>query len=294
MTRGDATSVKVSVWAPRARATRSTSSPAGGGWPSPAASGGSGPATCPFSRRATTTPSRSTAAPRGPTPGRRTSPSASRARPGSVDHAAFPWTDEGWTGVDLATAVLYELHVGTFSTEGTFDGAVAHLDHLVALGVTAVELLPVVEFPGRRGLGLRRGRPVGAPPRLRRTRRAEAAGRRLPRPRPRRRARRRLQPPRPGGELPRRARPVLRRPPPDELGPGPERRRAGQRRGAGLRRRQRPHVAAGLPPRRPAARCGARHRRRLGHPRPRAARHVGPRPGGRAGAAACGCCPSPT
>ncbi len=70
-----------------------------------------------------------------------------------VDHDAFPWTDTGWAGFDLPSAVLYELHVGTFSAEGTFDGAIAHLDHLVALGVDAVELLPVVEFPGRRGWG---------------------------------------------------------------------------------------------------------------------------------------------
>ena len=50
-------------------------------------------------------------------------------------------------------AILYELHVGTFSPDGTFDGAVERLDHLVALGADAVELLPVVEFPGRRGWG---------------------------------------------------------------------------------------------------------------------------------------------
>jgi maltooligosyltrehalose trehalohydrolase len=70
-----------------------------------------------------------------------------------VDHAAFAWTDGDWAGFDLPAAVLYELHVGTFSPEGTFDGAIARLDHLVALGVDAVELLPVVEFPGRRGWG---------------------------------------------------------------------------------------------------------------------------------------------
>lgn len=70
-----------------------------------------------------------------------------------VDHAAFAWTDSEWTGFDLASAVLYELHVGTFSPAGTFDGAVERLDHLVALGVDAVEVMPVVEFPGRRGWG---------------------------------------------------------------------------------------------------------------------------------------------
>jgi maltooligosyltrehalose trehalohydrolase len=71
-----------------------------------------------------------------------------------VDHAAFPWTDGGWRGgVPLADSVIYELHVGTFSPEGTFDGVIPRLRHLVDLGVTAVELLPVNEFPGRRGWG---------------------------------------------------------------------------------------------------------------------------------------------
>jgi maltooligosyltrehalose trehalohydrolase len=70
-----------------------------------------------------------------------------------VDHSAFPWTDDGWRGLHLPSAVLYELHVGTFTPEGTFDAVVARLDHLVDLGVTAVELLPVAEFPGTRGWG---------------------------------------------------------------------------------------------------------------------------------------------
>ena len=70
-----------------------------------------------------------------------------------VDHGAFAWTDDGWAPLPLADAVVYELHVGTFSPEGTFDGAVACLGHLVDLGVTAVEVMPVAEFPGRRGWG---------------------------------------------------------------------------------------------------------------------------------------------
>jgi maltooligosyltrehalose trehalohydrolase len=70
-----------------------------------------------------------------------------------LDHSAFPWTDQAWSGAHLPSAVLYELHVGTFSHEGTFDGAIQHLGHLVELGVTAVELLPVAEFPGSRGWG---------------------------------------------------------------------------------------------------------------------------------------------
>ena len=70
-----------------------------------------------------------------------------------VDHGAFGWTDETWRGFYLPSAVLYELHVGTFSPEGTFDGAIGGLDHLVGLGVTAVEILPVAEFPGTRNWG---------------------------------------------------------------------------------------------------------------------------------------------
>ncbi|HWH35612.1 MAG TPA: malto-oligosyltrehalose trehalohydrolase [Acidimicrobiales bacterium] len=70
-----------------------------------------------------------------------------------VDHRAFRWQDGAWRGFHLPSAVLYELHIGTFSAEGTFDGAVAHLDHLVQLGVTAVELLPVAQFPGCRNWG---------------------------------------------------------------------------------------------------------------------------------------------
>jgi len=70
-----------------------------------------------------------------------------------VDHGAFGWTDQPWRGVHLPSAVIYELHVGTFSPEGTFDGAMAKLDHLVDLGVDVVELLPVNEFPGTRGWG---------------------------------------------------------------------------------------------------------------------------------------------
>jgi maltooligosyltrehalose trehalohydrolase len=70
-----------------------------------------------------------------------------------VDHSAFAWTDAQWRAPSLAEAVLYELHVGTFSPEGTFDGVRAALDHLVALGVTHVELMPVAEFPGERGWG---------------------------------------------------------------------------------------------------------------------------------------------
>ncbi|MFL6204090.1 MAG: malto-oligosyltrehalose trehalohydrolase [Acidimicrobiales bacterium] len=69
------------------------------------------------------------------------------------DHGAFEWHDQAWPGIDLSTSVLYELHVGTFSEAGTFDGVIDHLDHLVDLGIDAVELMPVATGSGRRGWG---------------------------------------------------------------------------------------------------------------------------------------------
>ena len=69
------------------------------------------------------------------------------------DHARHEWLDQGWRGIDLERAVLYELHVGTFSKAGTFDGAIEHLPHLRDLGVDAVELLPVATASGSRGWG---------------------------------------------------------------------------------------------------------------------------------------------
>ncbi len=70
-----------------------------------------------------------------------------------VDLDALPWTDTAWRGVPLPGSVLYELHVGTFTAEGTFDAALARLDHLVDLGVDIIELMPVATFPGRYGWG---------------------------------------------------------------------------------------------------------------------------------------------
>ena len=71
----------------------------------------------------------------------------------AFDPAAFPWTDEAWRGVPLDGAVLYELHVGTFTPAGTPDAAIERLPHLVDLGVDVVELLPLAPFPGRHGWG---------------------------------------------------------------------------------------------------------------------------------------------
>ena len=73
--------------------------------------------------------------------------------PSAVVDPTFPWTDAHWHGLPLDRYVIYELHVGTFTPEGTFEAAVARLPDLVNLGVTAVELMPVAQFAGSRGWG---------------------------------------------------------------------------------------------------------------------------------------------
>lgn len=70
-----------------------------------------------------------------------------------VDPRAFEWTDDGWRGRPWHEAVVYEMHVGTLTPEGTFRAAEARLDHLAALGVTALEVMPVADFAGRRNWG---------------------------------------------------------------------------------------------------------------------------------------------
>lgn len=84
----------------------------------------------------------------------------SRYQPGGVhessqvvDPQTFNWTDDGWSGIDLEQYRIYEIHVGTFTKEGTFDAAIQHLDYLVDLGITAVELMPVSQCPGNRNWG---------------------------------------------------------------------------------------------------------------------------------------------
>jgi malto-oligosyltrehalose trehalohydrolase len=71
----------------------------------------------------------------------------------SYDHSAFRWTDRSWRGGPLHGSVIYELHIGTFTAEGTFDAAIGRLDHLRDLGVQSVELMPVATFPGKHGWG---------------------------------------------------------------------------------------------------------------------------------------------
>jgi maltooligosyltrehalose trehalohydrolase len=71
----------------------------------------------------------------------------------TYDHTAFTWADAAWRGAPVSGAVIYELHVGTFTQEGTLDAAIGRLGHLAALGVTIVELMPLAAFPGEHGWG---------------------------------------------------------------------------------------------------------------------------------------------
>ena len=70
-----------------------------------------------------------------------------------IDPQAFEWDDGSWRAPAWHEAVVYELHVGTFSEEGTFAGAARKLPHLVELGISVIELMPVADFPGQRGWG---------------------------------------------------------------------------------------------------------------------------------------------
>ena len=129
-----------------------------------------------------------------PDPCSRWQPEGCAAPSRVLDPGGFEWTDARWPGVSLDELVLYELHVGTFTPEGTFDAVIPHLRELRELGITAIELMPVAEFPGDARLGLRRRLHLRRVLGLRRPARPAAARRRGARARARRRARRRLQP----------------------------------------------------------------------------------------------------
>jgi maltooligosyltrehalose trehalohydrolase len=88
-----------------------------------------------------------------PDPCSRHQPDGVRGPSELVDPGTFEWTDAAWQGLSLDDLVIYELHTGTFSEEGTFDAVVPRLSGLRELGVTAIELMPVATFPGERGWG---------------------------------------------------------------------------------------------------------------------------------------------
>jgi maltooligosyltrehalose trehalohydrolase len=88
-----------------------------------------------------------------PDPASRFQPDGVHAWSEVIDPRRFQWTDETWPGLDPAKLVIYELHVGTFAGRGTFGDVAARLDYLHSLGVTAIELMPLADFAGRRNWG---------------------------------------------------------------------------------------------------------------------------------------------
>jgi maltooligosyltrehalose trehalohydrolase len=88
-----------------------------------------------------------------PDPASRFQPEGPHGPSEVVDPTTFKWTDQAWTGVSPDGLVIYEMHVGTFTPEGTWQAAVAHLPALRDLGVSVVEMMPVADFPGRFGWG---------------------------------------------------------------------------------------------------------------------------------------------
>lgn len=88
-----------------------------------------------------------------PDPRTRWQPASVHGASRILDDASFAWSDHNWQPSPLSSALIYELHIGTFTPEGTFSAAESHLDYLKDLGVTHVELMPVANFPGKRGWG---------------------------------------------------------------------------------------------------------------------------------------------
>jgi malto-oligosyltrehalose trehalohydrolase len=90
---------------------------------------------------------------RVPDPASRYQPEDVHGPSAVVEPAAYVWHDADWSGRPWEEAVLYELHIGSFTPPGTFRAAIDKLDHLAALGVTAIELMPIGDFRGRRNWG---------------------------------------------------------------------------------------------------------------------------------------------
>src|SRR4029453_17453782 len=90
---------------------------------------------------------------RRPDPVSRYQPEGPHGPSAIVDPSTFPWTDASWKGIARTGQVLYELHVGTFTPEGTWASAAGRVEDLASIGVTVIEMMPVADFPGRWGWG---------------------------------------------------------------------------------------------------------------------------------------------
>ncbi len=92
---------------------------------------------------------------RGPCPDPRSNfqPNGVHGLSRTFEHNLFNWTDNDWQSPPLSSGVIYELHTGTFTTEGTFEAIIDKIDYLKELGITHIELMPPVEFSGKRGWG---------------------------------------------------------------------------------------------------------------------------------------------
>lgn len=88
-----------------------------------------------------------------PDPASRSQPEGVHGPSEVIDHASFSWEDKNWKGIAPWEMIIYEMHVGTFTDEGTFDAVIPRLTDLKELGINAVEIMPVAQFPGKRNWG---------------------------------------------------------------------------------------------------------------------------------------------
>ena len=88
-----------------------------------------------------------------PDPASRFQPDGPHGASEVIDSSGFAWSDQDWTGIAQDRLVIYELHVGTFTPQGTWEAAMQHLPELAELGITCIEMMPVADFPGRFGWG---------------------------------------------------------------------------------------------------------------------------------------------
>jgi maltooligosyltrehalose trehalohydrolase len=150
---GDAT--RFVVWAPRARelSVRVRTGSAAGDHPLARDERGVFSATIPGVNAGDDYAYRIDGGPERPDPASRWQPYGVHGASRVLDAGAFDWSDPAWKGIEMADYVIYELHVGTFTPEGTFDAVIPRLAALRSLGITAIELMPVAQFPGERNWG---------------------------------------------------------------------------------------------------------------------------------------------